>query len=76
LITDNKPDLEQMINAPADAAPTGKGKAAPAKGNAAADVHFEEGDFEIDNEPANNYLLGDALEEIIKLNFEAKAKER
>jgi len=31
LITDNKPDLEAMINAPADAAPTGKGKAAPAK---------------------------------------------
>lgn len=65
-----------MIHAPADAAPTGKGKAAPAKGNPAGDVHFEEGDFDVDDQPANNFLFGDALEEIIQLNYEAKAKER
>jgi len=38
-----------MINAPSDAAPTGKGKAAPAKSNPAGDINFEEGDFDVDD---------------------------
>ena len=60
LVVDNKPKLAEMLGA-ADAAAAG-GK--PAKGKAAAptDTAVDEADMIIDDEPLNNYLVGDAVE--------------
>lgn len=60
------------MNAPAEAAPVaGKGKA-PAKG--AEVVALEEGESEIPDTPPNNFYVGDAIEQIINLNFEARGR--
>jgi hypothetical protein len=76
LVSVNKNLIEQIINAPAEA-PAAGGKAPP-KGKAAAATHdattLEKDDLELDETAANNFLLGDALEQIIKLNYEARAK--
>lgn len=60
------------MNPPAEVDPKAKGKGAP-KG-AVAEITFEEGDLEITDTPVNNYLLGDALEQIIKINFAERAR--
>ena len=73
LVAKNKPNLETIINPPAEQVVTGK-KGAPAKGQAQQEVQFDPDDLEIKDEPDNNFLLGDAIEQIIKLNFEDRAK--
>lgn len=56
-------------------AAAGAKKAAPAKGaQAAAEVQFEPDDLEIKDQPDNNFLLGDAIERIIKLNHDDRPK--
>jgi hypothetical protein len=59
-----------------DAAPIAggaKGKGAPAgKAAATEQIVLEEGDTELPTEAPNNFLLGDAVETIININFEAK----
>ena len=61
-----------MLNPPAEVDAKGKAKA-PAKG-AQAEAAFDEADLEITDTVSNNYLLGDALEQIIKINFAERAK--
>ena len=39
-------------------------------------MNFEEADLEVTDKVENNFLLGDALEEIIKINFEERAALR
>jgi hypothetical protein len=74
LVSDNKPNLETILNGGADAAPAGgKGKA-PAKG-AADTLTLEEGDLELGDKPVNNTYVGDAIEQIINLNFEDRSKQ-
>jgi len=74
LVSENKPNIEQIMSGGVDAAPAGgKGKAAP-KGGADA-VTLDEGDMEIADAPANNFYVGDAVEQIINLNFEARGKQ-
>lgn len=67
--------IEQILNPPQEVVvPTGKGKAA-AKGQAAAEtVSFEPSDLELTSKAENNYLLGDALQQIIHINFEERAR--
>ena len=50
----------------------GKAKA-PAKG-APAEVTFDETELEVSDAPENNFLLGDAIEQIIKINFAERAR--
>lgn len=66
----NKPNMDQIINPPAKNSAPEPGKKAPAaKPNAAVqEVQFDPEDLEIKDEPDNNFLLGDAIEKIIKLN--------
>lgn len=73
LVANNKPNLEQIVNPPAEAVVTGK-KGAPVKGAAAQDSLFEADDLEIKDQPDNNFLLGDAIEQIIKINHEDRPK--
>lgn len=68
----NKPKLDEILNPPAEVDAKGKAKA-PAKG-APAEVTFEEAELEISNAPDNNFLLGDALEQIIKINFDERSR--
>lgn len=70
----NKPKLDEILNPPAEVDPKAKGKA-PAKG-AQAEMNFDEAELEVTDKVDNNYLLGDALEEIIKINFEERASLR
>ena len=59
-----------------DAAPAGgKGKAPPKGGAAAADTNFDEADMIISDLPENNFYVGDAVEQIINLNFEARGSQ-
>lgn len=67
-----KPKLDEILNPPAEVDAKGKTKAPP-KG-APTEVQLDEADLEISDSPANNFLLGDALEQIIKINFEERAK--
>lgn len=36
---------------------------------------LEEGDAELPSEAPNNFFLGDAIEQVVNLNFEARAKQ-
>jgi len=75
LVSENKPNIEQILNGPGDAAPAGgKGKA-PAKGAPAEAVTLEEGDMQVGDQPENNYYVGDAVEQIINLNYEARGRQ-
>ena len=74
IVSDNKPKLEEIMNPSVEADPKAKGKA-PAKGQGGNPTEgFEEGDLEVSDVPENNFLLGDALEQIIKINFESRQK--
>jgi hypothetical protein len=68
IVSNNKPKLDEILSPPAEVDAKGKAKA-PAKGNA-AEVHFDAEDLLISDLPENNFLLGDALEQIIKINYE------
>ena len=72
IVSSSKPKLDEILNPPAEVDAKGKSKA-PAKG-APAEVTFDEAELEISNAPDNNFLLGDALEQIIKINFAERAK--
>ena len=63
------------MNPQADADPKGKGKAPP-KGAVNPTEGFEEGDLEISDVPENNFLLGDAIEQVIKINYEERQKTK
>jgi hypothetical protein len=80
LITENPPNLEQFLTGQNDAAPVaaaakGGAKGAPAKA-ATEVVTLEEGDADLPTEAPNNYQLGDAIEQIIQLNFNARANQK
>jgi hypothetical protein len=80
LITENPPNLEQFLTCQNDAAPVaaaakGGAKGAPAKA-ATEVVTLEEGDADLPTEAPNNYQLGDAIEQIIQLNFNARANQK
>jgi len=75
LVSENKPDIAQILTGPGDAAPAGgKGKA-PAKGAPADAVALEEGEMQVGDAPENNYYVGDAVEQIINLNHEARGRQ-
>lgn len=72
LVTSNKPNLEHILVPPVENQPVVAGKkGAPAKAaQAQQEVQFDAEDLEVKDEPDNNFLLGDAIETIIKLNHE------
>jgi|Transcript_6312 hypothetical protein len=74
IVAKSKPKLDEILNPPVEADPKSKGKA-PAKG-AQAELAFDEAELEITDKVDNNFLLGDALEEIIKINYAERAKLR
>ena len=73
LVSENKPNIQQILSGSSDAAPAaGKGKA-PAKG-AAEVINLEESEMQVNDKPENNYFVGDAVEQIINLNYEARGR--
>lgn len=62
------------MNPSVEADPKAKGKAVAKGGGGNPTEGFEEGDLEVSDAPDNNFLLGDALEQIIKINFESRKK--
>ena len=72
IVSSEKPKLDEILNPPAELDAKGKPKA-PAKG-APAEVQFDETELEITDAPINNFLLGDAIEQIIKINYLERAK--
>ena len=76
IVAESKPKLEDIMNPSVDADPKAKGKQ-PAKGGGGNPTEgFEEGDLEVSDVPENNFLLGDAIEQIIKINFEQRNKQK
>ena len=76
IVSDNKPKLDEIMNPSVEADPKAKGKA-PAKGAGGNPTEgFEEGDLEVSDVPDNNFLLGDAIEQIIKINYEQRSKTK
>lgn len=62
LVSENKPNLQQIVTGSSDAAPVaGKGKA-PAKGAAQDNVALDEAEMQVSDKPENNYHVGDAIE--------------
>lgn len=77
LVSQSPVTMEQVLNPPAEVVvPTGKGKATAKDKAAAETVSFEPADLELSSQAENNYLLGDALEQIIQINFEERARLR
>ena len=72
IVSKAKPKLDEILNPPAEVDAKGKAKA-PAKG-APAEVTFDETELEVSDAPDNNFLLGDAIEQIIKINFAERAR--
>ena len=71
-------NIEQFLTGQTEitTAAAGKGGKAPAKVPAAEQIQLEEGDTELPTECPNNFLLGDAIEMIININYEAKPKTK
>jgi hypothetical protein len=74
LVSENKPNLEQILSGADAGAPAG-GKGAKGAAKGGETITLEEGDTEVPNAPQNNYFVGDAIEQIINLNFEARGKQ-
>ena len=62
------------MSAPAENAPTGKGGKNPKAAAAQENVQLEKEDIELPDAAPNNFLLGDCLEQIIKLNHDARSR--
>ena len=74
LVSENKPNIEQIMSGADAGAPAGgKGKAPP-KGAGDA-VALDEADMVVEDSPQNNYYVGDAVEQIINLNHEARGRQ-
>jgi len=73
IVSDAKPKIEEILNPQVETDAKGKGKGAP-KAPTGENVNFDDGDMEIDDAPMNNVLLGDAIEEIIKINFAERSR--
>jgi hypothetical protein len=58
----------------APAAALAKGAKAPAKGAPTDVAVVDESDMIIADKPENNFYVGDAVENIINLNFEARGR--
>jgi hypothetical protein len=63
------------LSGASDAAPAAAKGKAPAKGAAADAVALDEADMQVSDKPENNFYVGDAIEQIINLNFEARGKQ-
>lgn len=74
LVTANKQLIEQLVSAPVENAPTGKGGKNTKAATAADNVVLEKEDLELEDQAPNNFLLGDCLEQIIKLNNDARSR--
>ena len=76
LVSENKPNLESILSGASDAVPAagGKGKA-PAKGATNEAVDIDKSDMTLDDKPVNNFFVGDAVEQIININFEARGRQ-
>jgi hypothetical protein len=58
----------------APAAALAKGAKAPAKGAPTDQLNVDESDMIIGDKPENNYFVGDAVENIINLNYDARGR--
>ncbi|CDW76374.1 sperm flagellar protein 2 [Stylonychia lemnae] len=80
LIAENQPNLEQFLTGQTESAPAAGAKGgkapAPSKAAAADQIVLEEGDTELPLQAPNNYLLGDALELIINMNFDQRENHK
>ena len=68
-------DLNAVVNPPVEAAAPAGGKAAPAKkATAVVETTFDPEDLVLKDHAENNFLLGDVIDQLIKLNIEERAK--
>ena len=75
LVSENKPNVAEIMAGTVDAAAGGKGGKGAPKGAPADAVQLEEGDMVIGDKPDNNYYVGDLVEQIINLNYEARGRQ-
>lgn len=73
LVNEKKLNLMDVLNPPADAGAAAGGKGAPKKAAAPTEVAMDEADLTLTDEAENNFLLGDVIDQLIKLNFEERA---
>lgn len=57
------------MNPKVEAAAPAKGAKPAGKALAQAEVVLEEGDLEVDDKPANNFIFGDVIDQLIKLHY-------
>jgi hypothetical protein len=69
LVSENKLNLADVLNPKVEATAPVKGAKPVGKAPVAAEVILEEGDLEVADKPANNYLFGDVIDQLIKLYY-------
>lgn len=69
LVSESNLNLADIINPKVEAAAPAKGGKAAGKAPTQADVLLEEADLELSDKPANNFLFGDVIDQLIKLHF-------
>ena len=75
LVSEKKLNLQDVLNPPADAAAAG-GKGAPKKAAAPTETAVDEADLTLTDAAENIFLLGDVIDQLIKLNFDERAKTK
>jgi len=65
-----------VLNPPQDAAGAAGGKGAPKKAAAPTETVMDEADLTLTDEAENNFLLGDVIDQLIKLNFDERNKTK
>lgn len=69
LVSNSNLNLADIINPKVEAAAPVKGGKAAGKAPAQAEVVLEEADLELSDKPANNFLFGDVIDQLIKLHY-------
>lgn len=64
-----KLNLADVINPKVESAAPAKGAKPTGKAPAQAEVVLEEGDLEVADKPANNFIFGDVIDQLIKLHY-------
>jgi hypothetical protein len=74
LVSENKISLADVLNPKVEVAAPAKGAKPAGKVAAQSDVVMDEADLEVADAPANNFVFGDVIDQLIKLHFPSRHK--
>jgi len=72
LVSENKINLADVLNPKVEVAAPAKGAKPAGKAPAQSDVVMDEADLEVADTPANNFIFGDVIDQLIKLHYPSR----